>query len=131
MLKIVLIRLKLQAEKIIAEEQAGFTAGRSRKCWMDNIKEWTSLPMPKLLTRASCKKDRKRISAESSLMFPGDQFGQGTVLNNRIGSYQDEQHCLKSHFQTNKQTNKQTQTNKQQNKKNHCTVKKQTKSLLI
>ena len=41
-----------------------------RKCWMDNIKEWTSLPMPELLTRASCRKDGKRISAESSLMSP-------------------------------------------------------------
>ena len=28
-----------------------------RKCWMDNIKEWTSLPMPELFTRASCRKD--------------------------------------------------------------------------
>ena len=43
---------------------------RQRKCWMDNIKEWTSLPMPGLLTRASCRKDWKRIFAESSLMSP-------------------------------------------------------------
>ena len=32
-----------------------------RKCWMDSIKEWTSLPMPELLTTASCRKDWKRI----------------------------------------------------------------------
>ena len=44
--------------------------GRQRKCCMDNIKEWTSLPMPKLITRACCRKDWKRISAESSLMSP-------------------------------------------------------------
>ena len=31
--------------------------GRQRKYWMDNIKEWTSLPMPELLTRAHCGKD--------------------------------------------------------------------------
>ena len=37
---------------------------------MDIIKEWTSMPMPKLLTGASCRKDWKRISAESSLMSP-------------------------------------------------------------
>ena len=37
---------------------------------MDNIKEWTSLPMPELLTKPSCIKDWKRISAESSLMSP-------------------------------------------------------------
>ena len=30
--------------------------GQQRKCWMDDIKEWTSLPMPDLLTRASCRK---------------------------------------------------------------------------
>ena len=43
---------------------------RVTRCWMDNTKEWTSLLVPELLTRASCRKDRKRISAESSLMFP-------------------------------------------------------------
>ena len=43
---------------------------RQRKCWVDNIKECTSLPMPELLTRASCRKDWERISAESTLMSP-------------------------------------------------------------
>ena len=28
-----------------------------RKCWMDNIKDRTPLPMPELLTRATCRKD--------------------------------------------------------------------------
>ena len=50
--------------------EGGRRRGRQRKCWMGNIKEWTSLPMPELLTRASCRKDWKRISAESSLMSP-------------------------------------------------------------
>ena len=49
--------------------QGGRRRGRQKKCWMD-IKEWTSLPMPELLTRASCRKDWKRISAESSLVSP-------------------------------------------------------------
>ena len=44
--------------------------GRQRKCWMDHIEEWTSLPMPELPTRASCRKDWKGISAESVLMSP-------------------------------------------------------------
>ena len=44
--------------------------GWQKKCWMDNIKEWISLPMPALVTRASCRKDRKRISAESSVVSP-------------------------------------------------------------
>ena len=43
--------------------------GRQRKCWTDNIKDWTSLPMPELLTMASCRKKWKRTSAESFLMF--------------------------------------------------------------
>ena len=41
--------------------------GQQRKCWVDNIKKWTSAPMPELLTRVSCGKDWKRISAEWSL----------------------------------------------------------------
>ena len=48
----------------------GTFEGGQRKCWTDNIEEWTSLPMPEVLTRASCRKDWKRISAELSLMFP-------------------------------------------------------------
>ena len=50
--------------------EGGQCHGRQMKCWMDNIKEWTSLPMPELLTRAFCRKGWKRISAESSFMFP-------------------------------------------------------------
>ena len=42
--------------------------GRQRKWWLDNIKEWTHLPMPEVLTRASCRKDWKRLSAESPNM---------------------------------------------------------------
>ena len=34
------------------------------------FREWTSLPMSELLTMASCRKDWKRISAESSVMSP-------------------------------------------------------------
>ena len=31
----------------------GRRCGRQKKCWVDSIKEWTSLPMPDLLRRAS------------------------------------------------------------------------------
>ena len=51
---------------------------------MDNIKECTCLPVPDLFTRASCRKDWKRISAESSLMSPpplDDPIGKGAKLN--------------------------------------------------
>ena len=37
----------------------GQCRGQQRKCWMDNIKHWTSLPMPELLKRASCKKTER------------------------------------------------------------------------
>ena len=46
--------------------EGGRRRGRQRKCWTDNVNEWTSLPTPELLTRASCGKDWTRISAESS-----------------------------------------------------------------
>ena len=35
---------------------------------MDNVKEWTSLPMPEVLTVTSRGKDWKRISAETFVM---------------------------------------------------------------
>ena len=62
--------------------EGGRRRGRQRKCWMDNIKEWTYLSKPELLTRASCRKVWKRISVESSLKSPHqDPIGQGTELN--------------------------------------------------
>ena len=56
--------------------------GRQKKYWMDNIKEWASLPMPEPLTMASC---RKRL--EENLLLnrlsrtPDDPIGQWTDLN--------------------------------------------------
>ena len=50
--------------------EGGRRCGRPRKCWMDNEKEWTCLPMTEMLTRPSCRKHWKRISAESSVMSP-------------------------------------------------------------
>ena len=49
--------------------EGGRCCGWQRKCWTGNIKEWTSLPMQELLTRASCRKDWKKF-AELSLMSP-------------------------------------------------------------
>ena len=43
---------------------------------MDNVKEWTFLPIPELLTMASCRNNWKRISAEASLCPPDDATGQ-------------------------------------------------------
>ena len=36
--------------------EGGRRRDRQRKCWMDNVKEWTSRPMSELLTVASCRK---------------------------------------------------------------------------
>ena len=33
--------------------EGGRRRGRQSKCWMDNVKEWTTLPVPELLTMAS------------------------------------------------------------------------------
>ena len=50
--------------------ESGQRRGRQRKCWMNTIKEWTSIPIPELLARAARRKDWKLISAESSLKSP-------------------------------------------------------------
>ena len=57
--------------------------GGQRKCWMNSIKEWTSLSVQELLTMASHRKYCKRISAESSLMSPKqpNQTRDTTELN--------------------------------------------------
>ena len=62
--------------------------GQHRKCWMDNIKKWTSLPMRELLRRAFCRKAWKGISAESSLMSPDDsQRPRGWTLSRVLLCY--------------------------------------------
>ena len=54
---------------------------------MDNFKKWTFPSMPEMLIMAPCRKDWKRVSAESSVMSPqsaNDSIGQGTELNNLL-----------------------------------------------
>ena len=53
--------------------------GRGNAGWTTS--EWTSLPIPKLLTMASCEKGWKSMYAESSLVSPHDPTDQGTQLN--------------------------------------------------
>ena len=61
--------------------------GWQRKFGVDNAKEWLTLPMPELFSTASCRKDWKRISAESSPVSPLPTplldvlIGQVTKLN--------------------------------------------------
>ena len=54
---------------------------RQRKCWMDKIKEWASLPLPELLTRASCTKAKRWSLLNRPLCPPDDPIGQRTELN--------------------------------------------------
>ena len=61
--------------------EGGRRLGRQRKRWKDKIKEWTYLQMPELLTRASCRKDWKRISSESFITFQKDQIKSVKGLN--------------------------------------------------
>ena len=60
----------------------GRCRSRQKKCRIDNIKQWTSLPMPELLTRALCRKDWKKISAKLS----SNPTGQGTELNSVVNT---------------------------------------------
>ena len=50
--------------------KGGQRIGRQRKCWINNMKEWASLSLAVLQTKASCRKDWKMISAESSTIPP-------------------------------------------------------------
>ena len=50
--------------------EGGRCRGQQRKCWMNNIKEWTSLAMLELHTVASYRKEWKQISAKLSIMSP-------------------------------------------------------------
>ena len=59
----------------------GQHCGQQRNCWMDIIKEWTSLPMPELLTRAFHRKDWTRSLLNCSSCPPDDPVGERTELN--------------------------------------------------
>ena len=61
--------------------EGGQRSGQQRKCLVDNIKEWTSLPMPELLTRASSRKDWKSPCwIVRHVLPPDNSIGQGTEL---------------------------------------------------
>ena len=76
---------------------------QQRKCWMDNIKERTSLPMQELLTKASCRKEWNRISAESSAVFPDDLIGQGAKLTWTVALWNVVSQFLKDQAHINQQ----------------------------
>ena len=50
--------------------QGGRRRGRQRKCWFDNIKEWTNLQMSELLTVAQNRQEWRNLTAEVSIHSP-------------------------------------------------------------
>ena len=44
--------------------------GRQRKSWLDNVKEWTTLSMPELLSQATDRAGWRRTSVSSSAVSP-------------------------------------------------------------
>ena len=44
--------------------------GRQRKCWMDNIKDWTQMNMAQLLKKANDRPGWRELSSAVSLMTP-------------------------------------------------------------
>ena len=63
-----------------------------------DMKEWTSLPVPELLTRASCRKDWNRNSAESSSCPPDALIGQETeLIEPKDTNYLDEWPNMSTH----------------------------------
>ena len=57
------IRLDSLCKPVLqATSGAGRHRGWPRKCWMDNVMEWTSLPMPEMVTMASAEEKTERGS---------------------------------------------------------------------
>ena len=50
--------------------EGGRRRGRQRKSWSDNVKEWTDLTMPELLTQTTDRPAWRRMSASSALKSP-------------------------------------------------------------
>ena len=50
--------------------EGGRRRGRQRKSWSDNVKEWTELTMPELLTQSTDRPAWRRMSASSALRSP-------------------------------------------------------------
>ena len=61
--------------------EGGQRHGWQRKCWMDNVKEWTSLPMPKLLKKAPEERTERGSLLNCLSRLPNDPIGHGTELN--------------------------------------------------
>ncbi|KAI8513328.1 hypothetical protein Bbelb_099670 [Branchiostoma belcheri] len=54
--------------------------GRQKKVWLDNIKDWTSLTVPQLLTAAQDRKTWLHLCCKVCLVPPTTSAGHGTRL---------------------------------------------------
>ena len=61
--------------------EGGRRRGRQRKCWVDNIKERTSLPIPELLTWPLAEESGRGALLSRSSCPPDDTIGQETEVN--------------------------------------------------
>ena len=61
--------------------EGGQHRGRQRKCWMGNIKEWTSLPLPELLKCPPAENSGRGSLLNRPLCPPDNRIGQRTELN--------------------------------------------------
>ena len=52
--------------------------GRQRKSWSDNVKEWTGMTMPDILTQVADRPTWRNTSASSALRSPDEYPSQGT-----------------------------------------------------
>ena len=50
--------------------EGGRRRGRQRKCWFDNVKDWTKLQVSELMTVAQDRQKWRKISDEVSIRFP-------------------------------------------------------------
>jgi hypothetical protein len=50
--------------------EGGRRRGRQRKCWFDNVKEWTKLPMPEQSIAAQDRHTWRNMAADVSIPHP-------------------------------------------------------------
>ena len=68
--------------------EGGRKRGRQRKRWSDNVKEWTDLTMPDLLSTAADRPAWRRTSVSSALRSPLRPLcGQGTEVCGMVYTY--------------------------------------------
>ena len=83
MINIVCLVQTTASQKAILQDtlEGGRRRGRQRKCWMDNVKEWTSPAHARTARRASAEKTGRGSLRNRPSRPPDYLIGQGTELN--------------------------------------------------